>query len=738
MGAVMSCWRRRAPALWCGVSLLATTGVAVPSAQAQNAIVLDTITVLATKTAEKTSESLAAASAVTQQQIERSMPSKPSDLLFGVPGVSVQERADDPGSAVNIRGLQDFGRVAVTIDGARQNFQRTGHNADGVFYLDPEMIGGVDIVRGPVANINGSGAIGGVVSFHTKEADDILAPGKTWGILTRGELGSNRIQGAGSIFAAARVNPNLDFLAGAVERSKSDYRDADGNLIPNTGFDDWSGIAKMTFRPADGHQLKFGLINFDSRYNTGQPFFFDFGPPFGTLETTSIYATHVQNQIANVRWTYARVGDALFDSDGSVYWTRTITDQTKIAGLGTAFGAEGDIGDSRNFTIQTIGGELHNTSRFTVGALRNALTYGIDGFQDQVSTAGFGTEFTPSGERTVSGGFVQLKSNYSTLLEIIGAFRYDRYTLDGGGLQSKGDRISPKITVGITPLNGITPYVTYAEGYRAPAITETLVAGVHPVFPQFPFLPNPALKPEVGHTREAGLNVRFDNILTAQDSFRGKFNVYRNDVDDFIELTLVPHLGVGQSGLTCNAPVFINPFGPPIAPGFCEQYQNLSKARLEGGEFEMVYDAGAWFAGLAGSRVRGHNLDTGAPLAKIPPDSMTVTLGGRFLDRKLTVAVAWQAVAAKHQEDIPRDASGDLVFPATGAYNLVNLYIGYQPAPNVLASFLVENLLNEQYTRYMTAYPNEITQTIVGFPQPGITVKGTLKILFDDGPVRKG
>lgn len=734
----MCCWRRRAPALLCGMSLLATTESAFVPARAQNAIVLDTITVLATKTAEKTSQSLSAASAVTQQQIEQFMPSKPSDLLFGIPGVTVQERADDPGSAINIRGLQDFGRVAITIDGARQNFQRTGHNADGMFYLDPEMIGGVDVVRGPVANVNGSGAIGGVVSFRTKEADDILAPGKTWGIITRGELGSNRIQGAGSIFTAARVNPNFDFLVGAVERSKSDYRDATGSVVPNTGFDDWSGLAKMTFRPAEGHQLKLGVVNFDSRYNTGQPFFFDFGTPFGKLETTSIYATHVQNQIANARWTYARPGDTLFDLDGSVYWTRTITDQTKIDGLGTSFGAEGDIGDSRNFTIQTVGGDLHNTSRFAVGPLRNAVTYGIDGFHDKVDTAGFGTEFTPSGERTVSGGFVQLRSTYSTWLEIIGAARYDRYSLDGGGLQSKGDRLSPKITLGMTPLAGMTPYVTYAEGYRAPTITETLVAGVHPVFPQFPFLPNPMLKPEVGHTQEVGLNVRFDDVLAAHDSFRGKFNVYRNDVDDFIELRLVPHLGTGQSGLICNAPIFINPFGPPIAPGFCEQYQNVSHARLEGAEFEMVYDAGPWFAGLAGSRVRGHNLDTGAPLAKIPPDSMTVTLGGRFLDRKLTVAVAWQAVAAKHQEDIPRDASGDLVFPATGAYNLVNLYVGYQPAPNVLASFSIENLLNEQYTRYMTAYPNEITQTIVGFPQPGITVKGTLKVLIDDDLIRKG
>ena len=34
-----------------------------------------------------------------------------ADIFFGMPGVRVQERPDDPGTAINIRGLQDFGRV---------------------------------------------------------------------------------------------------------------------------------------------------------------------------------------------------------------------------------------------------------------------------------------------------------------------------------------------------------------------------------------------------------------------------------------------------------------------------------------------------------------------------------------------------------------------------------------------------------------------------------------------------
>ena len=84
------------------------------------------------------------------------------------------ESALDTAQSINIRGLQDFGRVNVLVDGARQNFQRSGHIANGVYYIEPEMLKGVDITRGPTSVIYGSGAIGGVAAFSVLDADDIL------------------------------------------------------------------------------------------------------------------------------------------------------------------------------------------------------------------------------------------------------------------------------------------------------------------------------------------------------------------------------------------------------------------------------------------------------------------------------------------------------------------------------------------------------------------------------------
>ena len=231
---------------------------------------LDTITVAASKTEERAIDALAPVSVVTLEQIQGLQPNRLSDIFYNVPGVSFQERGDDPATVINIRGLQDFGRVAVVVDGARQNYQRTGHNANGSFFLDPELVGGVDVVRGPTANIYGSGAIGGVVSFRTKDINDVVRPGERWGVDMTGSGGTNNARGLGSIFGGVRADPNVDVFGGAVYRTQGNYKDGNGTEIGNTGNEIAAGLMKVTVRPAEGHEIKFGGVFQDYQYSIGQ------------------------------------------------------------------------------------------------------------------------------------------------------------------------------------------------------------------------------------------------------------------------------------------------------------------------------------------------------------------------------------------------------------------------------------------------------------------------------------
>jgi hemoglobin/transferrin/lactoferrin receptor protein len=698
---------------------------------------LDTITVAASKTEERAIDALAPVSVVTLEQIQGLQPKRLADIFYNVPGVSFQDRGDDPATAINIRGLQDYGRVAVVVDGARQNYQRSGHNANGSFFLDPELIGGVDIVRGPTANIYGSGAIGGVVSFRTKDINDVVRPGERWGVDMTGSYGTNKDRWLGSVFGGVRADPNADIFGGVVYRKQSNYKDGDGTEIGNTGNEIAGGLMKLTVRPAEGHEIKFGTVFQDYQYNIGQ---FNRGPVLtaaqrALFQGSSVYASDTRNYTGTLTWKYSRPDDMWFDWNATLYGNRTENNQVKTYHNSTSGAAlcgpgnfgnniSGCVGDRRGYMLDTFGIDVNNTTRFNVGDWRNALTYGVDAFQDNVKTndsRGNSNITTPGGLRTVSGGFVQLKNNYSTWLEVVSAIRYDRYDLDSAAVSTGGDRFSPKITVGVTPVAGLTPYVSYAEGYRAPSITETLIAGAHAtgggpalfVCPGgttglFCFLPNPNLRPEVGKNKEAGLNLKRDGIFTANDSFRGKFNVFRNDVEGYIDL-------VG------SAPVPVPPFGSFVQ---FYQYQNIAQARIEGFEAETLYDAGSWFVGVAGHLIRGKNTQTNVGLATITPRKVTTTAGVRLLDRTLVLSAQWSSFGANN--DLP---AGYL--PSTG-YELVNLYLTWQATKDIVFTASVDNLLNQYYRPY--AIPGSSTDgttqndVLFSSPGPGTVYKAGLKV----------
>ncbi len=669
---------------------------------------LDALTIVATKTFQDWIDTLAPVSVVREDTLKLTGPNRVSDVLFGVPGVNVQESGDSPQSGINIRGLQNFGRVAVIVDGARQNFAQLNHDSAGSFFIEPGLLAGADIVRGPTANIYGSGAIGGVASFRTKDTQDILRPGERWGVEGSGELGSNGPAGFGSLLGATRLGDKVDLLVGGSWRDRGNYRDGDGNTVPNTGLRTWTGMAKATIRPADTHEIKLSALNFDSKYRTTP------SVEANTTTPPSQYETHTVNQTATAAWRHADPDRPLVDVATSVYWNRTKLDQDKVCCGNSA--VSGPVGAERDFQIDTAGLDLNNTSRFGLGPVRNALTYGGDYFHDRVENQdrlGFSDGFNPSGQRGVGGAFLQWQADYSSWLQVIGGLRYDRYELDGGNTSSSGNHLSPKLTVGISPVSWATVYGTFAEGYRAPSVTETLVAGAHPSIspngdPLFTFVPNPNLRPEVGRNKEIGINFKHDGLFTANDKIRAKASFYRNDVDDYIEL-----YRYGPPSCLVRP----RPGGACVARGTYSlaQYRNVAQARLEGFEFESMYDAGRWFGGISAQTMRGRNLTADVPLATIPPDQVATTVGARFLDGRLTGMLRWAAVAAKEASDLPATS----VFEPSKSFNLVNLYVGYQPSDDVMATFAVENLLNSQYEPYMNF-----------LARPGVTVKAGLTVRF--------
>lgn len=673
-------------------SLTSSPAVAQDSIQLDQIVVttnLDIISDATTKTDDAIVDTLAGTSVVTRDEVERFQPDSAAGLLTSVPGVNVEEANDDPGSAINIRGLQDFGRVNVMIDGARQNFQRSGHNANGQFYLEPEMIKQVDVVRGPVSTIYGSGAIGGVVNFQTIDPADMLRHNEQWAASLKSSYSTNDEGILLSAIGAFRMSENFSAIGNLVWRDLENYEDGNGNEVENSEKELKSALIKGVYDFAPGNQLKLSYIHKDDEYTTG------------LLSDTNRQATEAEDRTISAQWAFNPADNDLVDLHLSAYFTSTKVEQTRLDAL-IQNGMGGPVvlvpaGNERFFEIETFGFDIYNSSRFAAGGLNHTLTYGGDFFEDQVETedlgpGGSGDEFTPSGERKTFGFFIQDKLEYSNWLEIIGALRYDHYELDGNGVNVKDEEFSPKITVGITPFTGVQFFATYAQGFRAPAITETLQSGVHPVPPAFEIAPNPNLKPETAENWEAGVNLSFDKIFTPQDVFRAKATVFRNDVENYIEDELV---GFDPT------PAF--PGGPPGCIIFgtncgVNQYVNIAEARLEGFELEAVYDNKDWFVNLAYTHVRGTDLTTGQPLKSIYPDKIVATVGLRLLDEKLLVGGRWTYADGQDRVPDPVNPSDPTIDEIpTSSYNLVDLFATYKVNETLDLGLTLNNIFDEQY-----------------------------------------
>ncbi|OCW58371.1 TonB-dependent receptor domain-containing protein [Hoeflea olei] len=132
-----------------------------------------------------------AAAHISGEKIERFRGSSPADMFRGTPGVMSGEARNGAGSIdPNVRGMQGFGRVATTIDGAEnavtiyQGYQGLSNRT----FVDPDFIASVDVLKGADTASWGNA---GSISMRTLSADDIVKPGDTWGVRVKGGVGGN-------------------------------------------------------------------------------------------------------------------------------------------------------------------------------------------------------------------------------------------------------------------------------------------------------------------------------------------------------------------------------------------------------------------------------------------------------------------------------------------------------------------------------------------------------------------
>lgn len=221
----------------------------------EKATLLDTMTVVGTRTDTSVRNNPASVSVVEREQIERSGADSVAELLRGVPGVSVVDTAVAGMKRIRIRGEQS-NRVVILVDGQ----EMTDHSSFGApFLIDPSNIERIEVVRGPASVLYGAKAIGGVVNVITKKGADepvVLDLGAGYFSGSKGKQGSAAVSG---------TLEHFDYRLSASGNNHKDRRVAKGRhsphstKLPNSGFEnqDVSLHLGVKLGEADNHYLAF-------------------------------------------------------------------------------------------------------------------------------------------------------------------------------------------------------------------------------------------------------------------------------------------------------------------------------------------------------------------------------------------------------------------------------------------------------------------------------------------------
>jgi len=605
---------RRFTALFKTTSLAALLSAGLPGAAAwAEDILLNPIIVSATRSPALSFGLPASVTAIDRQRLTTDQANTLSKTLRKQPGVEFGGGARAQAQIPTIRGLSGP-RVILSVDGARRNYEGGLHSP---LLLDPDLLDGVEVVRGPMSAAYGSGGLGGVMAFETLDPEDILTDGQAFGGRVKlGYHGANNERATN--LTLARQSGDLGLLFSGTLRSLGDITPGAGSPdaeYPNDGSLR-SGLLKAVYSPSDLHRFEF---SYQAYNDSGE------GPnnPGGNLlfPFSQILKRDQKEIVAS--WAFKGQEGGWLDGKLSVYGTTFRHDTTSLATPPLA---------DTSTELATAGISFQNTSSFATGAVEHRLTYGFDSYRDTnaVRSGGVANSVTPDGTMTATGVFVQDEISFGAKVSAIAALRFDTYNMTSPGQTgSSAENLSPKLSLHYQVNDAIGLYASYGEAFRAPTMTETY-GNLNTTAALFNFRANPTLRPETARTAEIGATLALDGLARGDDSLRVKASVFSENVTDLIDSVTV--------GTYTRA-------APFVGTGLIFQRQNVAKANRYGGELTVDYAVGDFTFGAAYSKVRSRNAATGANLFA-PPDKLGLGASWQINDQ-WSVSYGAQFVAAQ-------------------------------------------------------------------------------------------
>lgn len=670
---------------------------ASPLALANTPAQLDSMVVSAAGYEQKITEASASISVITREELQKKRVSSLTDALSDVEGIDVGGSAGKTGGLnISIRGMPSE-YTLVLIDGRRQNAAANvtpnGFGETSTTFMPPvSAIERIEVIRGPMATLYGSDAMGGVINIITRKVS------KEWtGSVTaettlqeKSEFGDSR--GTNAYLSGPLVEDLLGLtVRGSYferDKSKINYERVDGQTVtPTMGRnpvkqDSYNLGGRLMFTPTDSHDIgleyevnkqdydnhkgQLGTLGAAGGYEKEQEYDREqfalthtgrFG--FGTLESSYMH---------NTTETKGRLNPALIKTPGI------------IPGGKRELKGENDILDSKllmNFGSHnvTVGGQLYK-AKFTDGVVLKPFKHRMNAlfvedewrFHDDFAlTLGlrrdhhdkFGTEYSPR---------AYLVWNAS-----------DNWTVKGGR----------------------------SKGFKAPEL-QRLAEGINGFGGQgrIPLVGNPDLTPETSISTELG--VYFDNLR----DFNANLTLFHNKFKDKLSSVTVDNCRVNNTAGCID----IGPGWEAAAPTFSKGI-NIDEAVTKGvelaGRYRITDDLslGANYTYTKTEQKSGSN--KGWPLSNTPRHLVNANLNWQATDR----LNAW--VKAEYRSERFRRTSGatNLAYENFGdykAFTLFHLGGSYQATDNLVLNATIYNLFDKNFIKY-TPYVSNLNTGAISY-----------------------
>ncbi len=634
---------------------------AAPAKKAKTAD--ETMTVVATGNQRSSFEAPMMVTVIEGNSPESQTAGTAADMLRRVPGITVTGSGRSNGQDLMMRGYDRRG-VLTLVDGIRQGTD-TGH-INGTF-LDPALVKRIEIVRGPSALLYGSGALGGVVSYETVDAADLLLPCHDTGFRVYGTAGTgDHSLGMGA--SAYGKTDNLDGLLSFGTRDVGDLRQGNGFDAPNDETIS-NVLAKGTWKIDDSQSLSGNLRYYNnSAQEPKNP-----QTPASSSGNLMTDRSTIQRDAA-LSYKLKPAGQDWLDAEAKVYYS-----DVKINAH-----ANGSEDEARKQT--TKGAKLENRTRlFADTFASHLLTYGTEAYK-QEQTPGGATESFPQAKINFASGWLQDEITLRDLpVTLLAGTRYDNYKGSSDGYADvDADKWSSRGAVSITPTDWLMLFGSYSQAFRAPTMGEMYNDAKHFSIPMGPttitnyWVPNPSLKPETNETQEYGFGLRFDDLMLADDSLQFKASYFDTKAKDYITTDVTMELGRGPRGPYCIS---------------CTTFStNIDRAKIWGWDATLSYKT-PWFGwDLAYNRTRGKNEATGDWLSSINPDTVTSSLDVPLGETGLSAG--WVATFA---ERATRVETGTAEQAGYGVNDFYLSYKGRDRLQGMTTTVVLGNAFDKEY-----------------------------------------